>query len=313
MYNGTITVTSPSLPYKDGDETSGTLSLKGYTPTGKSKDISIHLAIVENLTDYTSAPANCYVASKPATRYLFNPMVGGSKTPVATTNLRVIWETTENLIQYLDMRDGVASFYIAGYQEDDNSEEEDNIGVKAGNALIGGYDEANNLVWSWHIWVTNNDPTATDNTITLNGETLMNINLGADCNSEGSADGKTIFNSYGLYYQWGRKDPFPRPLYFDATGAYDEDRYDKDGVYITEVFAERTAENGTLDYVTKNPMHFILNASCIEEGGDGVGDWLATADNNLWNDTAKSLYDPCPYGWRVPTADELKVLQLSDD
>lgn len=311
MYNGTITVTSPSLPYKDGDETSGTLSLKGYTPTGKSKDISIHLAIVENLTDYTSAPANCYVASKPATRYLFNPMVGGSKTPVATTNLRVIWETTENLIQYLDMRDGVASFYIAGYQEDNNSEEEDNIGVKAGNALIGGYDEANNLVWSWHIWVTNNDPTATDNTITLNGETLMNINLGADCNSEGSADGKTIFNSYGLYYQWGRKDPFVGPTTYDFDLNDDQYMTDYRGFKTYINYVESTSAEGTLQWTCDNPLAIIKGYK------ENDFDWMYSGhDNGLWSATAKTEYDPCPAGWHVPDAsiyENLTIAATYDD
>jgi uncharacterized protein (TIGR02145 family) len=51
----------------------------------------------------------------------------------------------------------------------------------------------------------------------------------------------------------------------------------------------------------------------VAEGGDGVGDWLATADNTLWSDDKKSLYDPCPHGWRVPTAEDLAVLMLSDD
>ena len=60
--------------------------------------------------------------------------------------------------------------------------------------------------------------------------------------------------------------------------------------------AERTSENGTIEYITKNPMHFITNAACVEDGGDGVGDWLVAADNSLWNENSKSIYDPCPHG-----------------
>jgi uncharacterized protein (TIGR02145 family) len=117
-----------------------------------------------------------------------------------------------------------------------------------------------------------------------------------------------------MYYQWGRKDPFPRPLYFDAAGAYDEDRYNENSTYIKEVFAECSSSKGTLDYITKHPMHFITNATCIEEGGDGIGDWLwkGHSDDNLWGDSAKSIYDPCPYGWKVPSADDMSVLYLAD-
>ena len=59
-----------------------------------------------------------------------------------------------------------------------------------------------------------------------NGVTFMDFNLGAFGNSNGAKDSsKQILDSYGLYYQWGRKEPFQRPYYFDAAGADDETRY----------------------------------------------------------------------------------------
>ncbi len=69
----------------------------------------------------------------------------------------------------------------------------------------------NNIIWSWHIWVTNYDrDTDTDlaaNTFydSINNKyyTFMDRELGAISNQPGTAD------AYGLFYQWGRKDPFP--------------------------------------------------------------------------------------------------------
>ena len=29
-------------------------------------------------------------------------------------------------------------------------------------------------------------------------------------------------------------------------------------------------------------------------------DWTSPQNNNLWQDTVKTLFDPCPAGWRVP-------------
>jgi uncharacterized protein (TIGR02145 family) len=115
-----------------------------------------------------------------------------------------------------------------------------------------------------------------------------------------------------MYYQWGRKDPFPRPYFFDASGADDESRYNEQGVYIAENYVERTQSNGSVSYATKYPMQFITNAASLEEGSDGIGDWVVAADNELWSDDKKSLYDPCPFGWRVPTSEDMSVLRLAE-
>ena len=70
-----------------------------------------------------------------------------------------------------------------------------------GNAEVVVTDAAGtNVLWSWHIWVTDYDP-ATSNDV-LNGNTWMQYNLGATAPANGS-------NSFALLYQWGRKDPFP--------------------------------------------------------------------------------------------------------
>ena len=293
MYNSTITVTAPSS-FDNDEEQNGTITLKGYTPTGNTKSIDIYVAIVENIVDYYASPANCYVATKPDTRYIFNPMIGGCATPLQTAKVQIIWETTEKLIQYLDMRDGKASFYIAGYKEDEDAED---VGVKAGNALVGGYDESGNLIWSWHIWVTNNDPVATENTITLNGETLMNFNLGAECNSNGSTDGTTIFNSYGLYYQWGRKDPFVGPTTYDFDLNDDHTMTNYNGSYAYINYVESTSSEGTLQWASDNPL------SIIKGYKENDYDWMYNGhDNTLWSTTTKTENDPCPAGWRVPDA-----------
>jgi uncharacterized protein (TIGR02145 family) len=302
MYKGTITVTSPST-FTNEEVVNGTISLKGYTPTGKTKSISIYVAIVENAVDYSNAPANCYVATNPDTRYIFNPMVGGSNTPLQTVKVQIIWETTANLIQYLDLRDGKATFYVAGHKEDEESE---NVGVKAGNALIGGYDANDNLVWSWHVWVTNNNPSAAENTISLNGATLMAMNLGAECNSNGSADSKSVFNSYGLYYQWGRKEPFVGPKNYDFPLNEDHAMTDFEGDEVYMAYVESTDAEGTISWASENPLSIIKGRK--ENGYD----WLYNGhDNSLWSATTKTENDPCPAGWRVPDVSIYESLTIA--
>lgn len=107
----------------------------------------------------------------------------------------------------------------------------------------------------------------------------MDRNLGALSNG-------TDFISNGLLYQWGRKDPFmgagdngANPA---ATAPLDAIRY--------ETISE---EKGTLLYVMENPAALIYNP-------DGL-DWLIEPISDLWSED-KSVYDPCPAGWQVPSS-----------
>ncbi len=91
----------------------------------------------------------------------------------------------------------------------------------AGNALIGGYSSSGQILWSWHIWITNTHPDDVSNAITyrsylwdengiysntrVTGLPVMNCNLGALSTDVGS----DFTQTYGTLYQWGRKDPFP--------------------------------------------------------------------------------------------------------
>lgn len=80
-----------------------------------------------------------------------------------------------------------------------------------GNAVIAVYDNVDpnandaKVLWSWHIWCA---PRPSDRYIhSESGGTIytfMDRNIGAVSDTGGD-------NSYGLYYQWGRKDPFKKP------------------------------------------------------------------------------------------------------
>ena len=68
MLAKTITVKSPAL-FDNGEERSGTISLKVYSPLGTSKSVTIFVAILDNPdVDYRNTPSNCYIANKYDTR-----------------------------------------------------------------------------------------------------------------------------------------------------------------------------------------------------------------------------------------------------
>ena len=91
----------------------------------------------------------------------------------------------------------------------------------------------------------------------------------------------------GMMYQWGRKDPFLGAVAYESNS-----QVVYDGLNYGSV--EAGEETSTLSYATRNPSKAIMGQA------DGDGDWLSEHDNTLWGEV-KTIYDPCPRGWKVPS------------
>ena len=157
---------------------------------------------------------------------------------------------------------------------------------KEGNALIAAKNSDGEILWSWHIWLLSSQPK--EHVYANEAGIMMDRNLGALSMVKGDAKG------FGLLYQWGRKDPFLGSSVVECNKAKIAEST------ITWPDAVQKSETtGTLAYVTANPTTFV---------GDNAyaSDWLySPVENALWttSEAAKSVYDPCPAGWRVPDAD----------
>jgi hypothetical protein len=143
------------------------------------------------------------------------------------------------------------------------------------------------IVWSYHIWVPQFLTNPTEITYTypflLTSVVFMDRNLGAT--HAGTDYGKGT----GLFYQWGSKDAFP------ATGNAGEDQPGSGRFTSTAI----RPMIGTIPYTIAHPDEFIYS----DGQGDVWGNWLWYIDENLWghgNGVKKTIYDPCPSGWRVP-------------
>jgi hypothetical protein len=124
----------------------------------------------------------------------------------------------------------------------------------------------------------------------------MDRNLGALNNSVND------INAFGMFYQWGRKDPFPGASAVASGTTTDITLYDGSGNqlasnYITKK-ATATGASGMIQTSVQNPVVFY--------GGNSNNsyDWYSstggTRNDNLWG-SAKTVYDPCPAGWKIPT------------
>ena len=208
-------------------------------------------------------PANCYIVPPTQGVYLFELVKGNSNEPIGVaTSLEILWETYNNseyvvpnsVIAKVEIENGKAKFTV----EDD---------AHSGNAVIAAKDENGIILWSWHIWVSDYDPSSTEQTY-YGGDIMMDRNLGA-LNISHSSEG------FGLYYQWGRKDPFIGSSNYFTTSPTDIKQY------------QNNTQEHTLEFTIQNPNVVITNSIWND------------IPSGLWN-SDKTIYDPCPAGWRVP-------------
>ena len=260
--------------------------------------------------------ANCYMVHMAGdytfrTRYVDN-------TPVSNiAKVDWLWATKVEgkegnaLISNISYADGTVSFTASEHE---------------GNALLAAFDSTGNIVWSWHIWMTDK-PEVFDYQNNIipqsNGQTdgyyCMDRNLGA---TDATALGG--YETFGLYYQWGRKDPFVG----DATEERARDVQNGGWMNVTAPFGNSSsltvcnsaytqaawsatatsAAIGSIEYATANPMTFLTG-----DPTSNKADWLNLnnlgaeknniiydADKSLWRPFQKSYYDPCPVGYQVP-------------
>ncbi|MDD2595509.1 MAG: hypothetical protein PHD11_06820 [Bacteroidales bacterium] len=194
-----------------------------------------------------------------------------------------------------------------------------------GNALIAVYasnDCSGDIIWSWHIWCTEQP----GNQVYKKGSkyfTLLDRNLGATTATKGSDDEEKLA-SYGLLYQWGRKDPFIGPNGITSTHA--KSLYDKNGnIYSMPSPAEVDKGVPSISYAIAHPTLFLTGLWIT--GYDwyyGSADKTSVNNHYLWGNPygynyntvrpytesgtspiypSKTIYDPCPPGYKVAERD----------
>ena len=204
-----------------------------------------------------------------------------------------------------------------------------------GNAVVAITDASDNILWSYHIWVPEIDPTAGLLTYAIpsasngSGSTyeVMPIALGAMNKAsvavDGTATDATNAKSFGLYYQWGRKDPLGRPGTITASGdSYVATSFvglsgitkwnqpeNMCDLSTNSAITPNTIDVDMIGYATRNPTQFIYDTKDAQNY-----DWVIKKNDHLWGNGSgylyprkaqiyKSIYDPCPEGYRVAPKD----------
>jgi len=227
--------------------------------------------------------ANCYIVSDVGD-YKFKATVkGGSTESVGTpVSAAVLWESfgtsvapnVGDIIKSVSLSNGYVIF-------------ETPKTLANGNAVIAVKDASGTILWSWHIWVCKDfDPVETAQVYKNDAGTMMDRNLGATSATSGDV------HSLGLLYQWGRKDPFLSGQSISSSTA-------AASTLSWPSTVSSDANNGTIAFAVAHPTTFIsYNSNNFDWNYTGT----SSTDNTRWqtSDKTKGMYDPCPFGWRVP-------------
>lgn len=237
--------------------------------------------------------ANCYIVSEPGT-YMFDASVIGngeegfvpgaefhtSDPNIAPLLVDVLWETKGSngnaekgeIISNVTLSEGgYVDFYATGVE---------------GNALVAVMDADSTILWSWHIWAT--DQPKEQHYINSIGEFfVLDRNLGATRCDQGNDD--EYKDSRGLIYQWGRKDPFAFNNFTYLT-------WEEWSIY-------------TVQDLIKQPRALSVAQSLYYASAN----WTSDKIIDFWSDECKTIYDPCPPGYRVASSDVwCDFMQLSN-
>lgn len=225
--------------------------------------------------------ANCYIVYE-AGEYKFKTVKGNSEESVgAVASAAIIWETV-NTADEIAVNDVIASVsYADNYITFTTANP-----VKPGNALIAAKDGEGNILWSWHIWIP--ETTIELDTYGLVSKNLMDRNLGALVAAP--ADAAVPAAAIGLTYEWGRKDPFPGASSITS------------GSNAFLAGEQITFNHGT----TISVADAIAQPTNYPSTDNST--WSVEEDLNLWSPDSKTIYDPCPAGYRVPANDSTQPL-----
>ena len=257
-----------------------------------------------NLSTYGTS--NCYHISSANYSYCFNATVKGNGQEFAAGESGVLLDPAYVDIVWADipdieynneticplvlsshhLLDGNIMLRVLGDDTDSSNKE-----LKSeGNVLIAAYDRepekdadgnitnGAEIIWTWHLWLC--DPVQDQGY--SNGFIVQDRNLGA----LSAEPGDRWNDMWGMLYQWGRPTPFRN----GTGGEYMPDASSSEKVTMAEAIAHPdmlygTAEQGDDVWIDDPELRPYLENL-----------WGYVSD---WTDPRKTIYDPCPQGYRV--------------
>ncbi len=252
----------------------------------------------------TNPYSNCFVINTPGTYSILPNKPDG--TPVNATSATWMFETEEGLISGTPpvLADGKITFTVAESNLPD---------VQKGGYGIITLMNGDEVAYSYAIWYTKKL-----RDIQIGNDIFLDRNLMAWTDNLPAADfgNKSVPGSYGCLYQWGCKNPLPCPSE-QAIADIDNDR---ESAHHDDMFTEDYLLQGHFNTGFKNPdgtaSVYYSNSNSVPMNSDSqtkypwllIGSQYDLTQEERWSETRKTVDDPCPAGYKVPSIDQLVAM-----
>ena len=268
-----------------------------------------------NASAYTSSASGSYVL-KNFVNHTGNAITDPyiySNANCTPDNATLIWQDSPELVTNVALSSDKHSLVFEVPQ----------ASIAQGNAVVAVRNVSGQIMWSWHIWVTDYKLGDDLKTVAYSGtHKMLPVNLGWCDGTSASYAGRSVKvrftqaetgatdvieitqTSYSVstggnapFYQWGRKDPM---LPSTGSGATNKTWYNAEGTSSTTLTtANWTTGNTTINNGILNPGTFCTTANMDNKYYN-----LWAVDNNATSQdlatSSKTVYDPCPTGYKVP-------------
>lgn len=261
------------------------------------------------------ALSNCYLIPTTARgKYSFDAKhLNGTAIKGTPVKAAMLWEDKPNTVGnvHFEAESGKVLFTTNG------------SGI-SGNALISLFDADMNILWSWHIWVSDAEDQVLGQAQDI---TMLDRNLGANFAPKSAADVETMSGymaaeTAGLFYQWGRNTPLPGPMTLDSYYATKNFSIQNKWGYENKSFSSNTetiyvnknlgkeykfenmffdSASQTIEAAAASPMAMIHGnvSGYIHTWASDLVKVNAGGSADLWSINGKGNQDPCPAGYRV--------------
>lgn len=355
IYNTSTDVVPGFVTSGNGSATGESVNFQTASQVARSKSWrSAHTQTLRNATDASGnlaankRTANCYVVQAPGT-YTF-PLVYGNALNADGSSNNDSYKTAtfvdHNGIQidnpYIYATNGGANVphdacivwqdapHLVTPSSVQLTSDKQNIqftierkNICAGNCVIAVRDKDQNIMWSWHIWVTDHNMANTTAVKNQDGITnnFMEVPLGW-CDSEVriydprtfhitvsqtetggktatasvlqlNADSTYTYGPNAPYYQWGRKDPF---LGSNGIGNIDKPYYDNQYIFLRPN-AQVTTKEGILYPYNMYYVYYSNWSTSTNIEYWNKGNSVMTVNNNK---IYKTIYSPSPTNYAEP-------------
>ena len=178
------------------------------------------------------------------------------------------------------------------------------------NGIISIKNSAGTIMWNWHIWVWPYDLTPVSITNSTNvSYNILPVNLATKLDTADSINTTTGWKNW--FYQFGRPTPMLCPASYNSTS-------DHASFGVLSYAAESIASN--IQTGIKNPATFYKYSSSYNynwfqtNSGKTYNLWDAacTSTGNSDNNVVKTIYDPCPIGFKMPNGNTFTYFSTSN-